>query len=367
MNSRPEFVDDLVVGQGLAGSLLAWELLRRNRRVLVVDPAPPATDPGASRVAGGIVSPLTGRRFTRPAELESLIGDATDIYGEIEETFRTLVFRECDILRLLRDDLEAAQLAKRQADPAYEPYIGEQHAPGTLGHGLADGHGSVTIRGARIDVRQLLDRLRDFFRDTARLCEMPLDYDDVAIRDGLVQWRHVRARQVIFCEGHRVRHNPWFHWAPVRPSKGEVLTIRLPRPMPEGIINAGKWLIPAGKDRYRLGATYRRDDSDPTPTEAGRRELLAALDGLFTEPPDVTVLEHQAGVRPGKTDHYPVIGRHPDCPTLAIFNGLGSRGALLAPHYARLLADHLEKGTAIPEAADAGYWFDRETAAEGRR
>ncbi|MEA5445652.1 FAD-dependent oxidoreductase [Gammaproteobacteria bacterium AB-CW1] len=366
MNTQPEFVDALIVGQGLAGSLLAWELVRRHRRVLIIDPPVGDADRGASRVAGGIVSPLSGRRFTRLAELESLIGSATDIYGEIEEAFRFIVFQECAIWRLLNDDLEVAQLAKRQADPAYAPYLGERHAPGTIGHGLADPRGSVCVRGARVDLPRLLDRLRQFFQDTARLQEEALDYADLQLRgDGLVQWKHVRTRQVIFCEGFRVRQNPWFHWAPVRPSKGEILTVGIRRSLPEGVLNAGKWLIPLGEGRYRLGATYRRDDNDPNPTEAGRRELLDAFRNLFLDPPEVEILSHEAGVRPGKTDHHPVIGRHPAHPQLALFNGLGSRGALLAPHYARLLADNLEKGSPIPRPADAQYWHERQRTATG--
>ncbi|MCP1727702.1 glycine/D-amino acid oxidase-like deaminating enzyme [Natronospira proteinivora] len=359
---RLEHVDNLIIGQGLAGSLLAWELIRRKRRVLVVDPPPGPADPGASRVAGGIVSPLTGRRFTKPAELESLIGSAVDLYGEIEEAFRLIVYQECPIWRLLGDDLEWAKLNKRREDPAYEPYIGEVQAAGAMGHGLADPKGSVCLHGARLDLARLLDRLRQFFQDTARLMEEPLDHNALELREGMVHYRHIRARQVTFCEGFRVLGNPWFHWAPVRPSKGEILTIGIRRELPEGIINAGKWLIPLGEGRYRLGATYERDNRDPGPTEAGRRTLLEAFSRLFLDPPEVTVLDHQAGVRPGKTDHYPVLGRHPDHPQLAIFNGLGSRGSLLAPHYARLLADHLEKGTPLPQAADARYWHDKGNA-----
>jgi len=360
MNTQPEFLDVLIVGQGLAGSLLAWEMVRRNKKTLVVDPPVSSDDAGASRVAGGIVSPLTGRRFTKPPELESLIGSATDLYGEIEEAFRFIVFQECSIWRILNDDLEIAQLAKRREDPGYEPYLGERHAPGALGHGLADPRGSVCVRGARVDLARMLDRLRLFFRDTARLQETALAYDELELRDGLVHWGQYRARQVIFCEGFRVKQNPWFDWAPVRPSKGEVLTIGLGRAMPEGIVNGGKWLIPLGEGRYRLGATYRRDDTDPSPTDAGRRELLDGFRNLFLDPPEVTVLEHTAGVRPGKTDHHPVIGRHPQHPQLALFNGLGSRGALLGPHYARLLADHLEKGTPIPQSADSQHWFQQQ-------
>ena len=356
MKTGPEFIDALVIGQGLAGSLTAWELIRRQQKVVVVDPGQPDA---ASRVAGGIISPLTGPRFTRLPELERLISDATAMYGEIEDSFRTIVLQQTTIHRILRDDLELAQVAKRQADPVYQAYLGEQRPAGALGHGIADPRGSVEVRGARLDIQGLLERLRDFFQDTARLETQAFDPQAMEIRQDRVHWGAYRARRVIFCEGWRIQANPWFHWAPVRPSKGETLVVGIRRELPEGILNSGQWLIPLGEGRYRLGATFQRDVTDATPTEAGRRELLEGFKKLFLDPPEVQVLDHQAGVRPGKTDHHPVLGRHPDHPQLALLNGLGSRGALLAPYYARLLADHLERGTPIAQAADVRAWHER--------
>jgi glycine/D-amino acid oxidase-like deaminating enzyme len=49
---------------------------------------------------------------------------------------------------------------------------------------------------------------------------------------------------------------------------------------------------------------------------------------------------------------YTLIGTHPVHPRLAFFNGLGSKGTLRAPHYARRLIDHLMAGAAIPESMD---------------
>jgi glycine/D-amino acid oxidase-like deaminating enzyme len=368
MNKRTEFVDTLVVGQGLAGSVLAWELLRRKQRVLVVNPGPgdDEASPGASHVSGGVINPMSGPRFTRPTDLEPLLSSALDFYGDIEENLLVSVFQEQTIRRIFNDELEAAKLAKRAATPAYEAYIGERLGPGELGHGLSDPLGSVSIRGARVDLPRLLLRLRQYLQDTDRLMETALNAEALTFRDGWAHWRHIRARQLVFCEGFRVRENPWFHWAPVRPSKGEVLTIDLDHALPDGIISKGKALIPLGAGRYRLGATYERDEVDTAPTAAAREALLAGLDNMFLEPPTVTVLAHQAGIRPGKTDHRPVLGRHPEQSQLAILNGLGSKGALLAPHYARLLADHLEKGTAIPESADAQYWHERRSEADTR-
>jgi glycine/D-amino acid oxidase-like deaminating enzyme len=355
MSMQSDPLDSLIVGQGLAGSLLAWELVRRGKRVMLVDPGGDST----SRIAGGIINPLTGRRFARPPQLEEMISAASNLYGEIEDALRFIVFQECRIMRLIQDDLESAQLDRRMADPTHAPYFEERLAANSLGCGLADPRGAAVVRGGRLDMARLLERMREYFSDSGRLQERQVDPTELRLEGGLVKWGRCQARQLVFCEGWRVRDNPWFHWLPVRPSRGEILTVRIGRELPQGVISAGKWLIPLGQGRYRLGATYQRDATGPEPTEAGRDELLDALANLFSDPPEVEVLAHEVGVRPGKTDHYPVLGRHPEHPELAAFNGLGSRGALMAPYYARLLADHLEDGATLPEAADVRHWYQR--------
>ena len=50
------------------------------------------------------------------------------------------------------------------------------------------------------------------------------------------------------------------------------------------------------------------------------------------------VTGHKAGIRPAMLDRRPCLGMHHKFPALAIFNGLGTKGALLSPYYARMMA-----------------------------
>ncbi len=59
-------IDTLIVGQGLAGTLLAWELARAGQRVATIDTC---TQGGASRAAGGLMNPLTGPRLAASPDL----------------------------------------------------------------------------------------------------------------------------------------------------------------------------------------------------------------------------------------------------------------------------------------------------------
>jgi glycine/D-amino acid oxidase-like deaminating enzyme len=92
---------------------------------------------------------------------------------------------------------------------------------------------------------------------------------------------------------------------------------------------------------------------DSIPTEEGRRELLAGLAEWAQLP--VEVLDQQAAVRPGLRDFRPAIGLHPELP-LGYFNGLGSKGSLLAPRLAEQLTDRLIRGTPICHELDVARW-----------
>src|SRR5690606_21034894 len=101
---------------------------------------------------------------------------------------------------------------------------------------------------------------------------------------------------------------------------------------------------------FRAGATYEWKDLTTAPTEAGKEEILEGIRKLVPWEPEVK--EHVAGIRPIVRDTYPVLGLHPSQSRAGIFNGLGSKGVLWAPHFAEMLVRHLEEGTPLEEAAD---------------
>ncbi|MFT5168556.1 MAG: glycine oxidase, partial [Saprospiraceae bacterium] len=55
-------VDYLIIGQGLAGSLLAYQLLERGKTVQIIDNH---HNGASSSIAAGIINPITGRRFAK--------------------------------------------------------------------------------------------------------------------------------------------------------------------------------------------------------------------------------------------------------------------------------------------------------------
>jgi glycine/D-amino acid oxidase-like deaminating enzyme len=64
------------------------------------------------------------------------------------------------------------------------------------------------------------------------------------------------------------------------------------------------------------------------------------------------VVDHQAGIRPAIADRRPVIGRHPDFKPLYIFNGLGSKGAMLTPTLAQIFINQLDSESILDKETD---------------
>ena len=146
----------------------------------------------------------------------------------------------------------------------------------------------------------------------------------------------------IFCEGFQGMNNPFFNYLPFNPVKGEVLDVEIKGIELSEIINQGAFVVPLSEDTFRLGATYSWHELDFQPTEQGKEDLLGKYHKLMK--PDVSVITHQAGVRPATKDRRPLVGMHPEFQQIGIFNGLGSKGVSLAPYFAKQFVEFLVNG-----------------------
>ena len=145
-------VDFLIVGQGLAGSLLAQELLRRGRSVHVVDDRWKSS---SSQVAAGLMTPLTGRRFTLTKEYPALFAAASERLTALG------VFRAFQVYRMFVDDEQRAKGLKRTECRSCQPFIERvTAAQGELDAGLTDTFGGALMNGAWVDLPKLLADVR---------------------------------------------------------------------------------------------------------------------------------------------------------------------------------------------------------------
>ena len=156
-----------------------------------------------------------------------------------------------------------------------------------------------------------------------------------------ISYKGIATKRIIFCEGYAVMKNPFFNYLPMQGCKGELLTFFAPDLHIKEIVKSAGFIFSDGENTYKIGATYNYKDTTDSITEQGREELIDKLRSLISC--DFTIINHQAAVRPTVLDRRPLVGEHPEKQNVFILNGLGTRGALLAPYTATALFDFIEK------------------------
>lgn len=328
--------DFLIIGQGLAGSLLAWELIQRDCKVVIVD----NDRENASQVAAGLINPITGMRFVKSADVDLLLPAALHRYSQLADFFQQAFYIEKPLLRIFQNDNELKNADKRLNNPAYQAYLGDIQPSKTIDN-LATPFGFLEQKQTGyLLTRSLLSCLKAFFIANDSYLKADFDYRDLHLQPSL-RWQNICPKQIIFCEGYRASQNPWFSWLPFQPVKGEILTLEHQTRLPDKILNYGNWLIPLTAHRIRIGASFDRENLNSQITVHGKNDLLNALNRISPDLSNTTLIDHQANIRPCTQDRHPFIGLHPQHNNLAIFNGFGAKGSLQIPWHGRHFADVL--------------------------
>jgi glycine oxidase len=335
-------VDYLIVGQGLAGSLLACLLQMEGKNVLVIDDGHRTA---ASLSAAGIMNPITGKRLNRPMLVDRLLQDAFITYPLVEQFLNSSFFRQRTVLRLLQSAEEQRQWKAHLESGDYAKYLGSIDCSRITASEKWFGGFEIALAG-QLDVATFIWRARDRFAAAGQLDESEFDYGELQFSQSRVSWRRCAAKAVIFCEGYQLIRNPFFNSIQLNPAKGEILTLRAPNFTDDRIIQRGKWLFRSATNEIKAGTTYRWDGLDETPTRLAREEIEQSI-RLFTDF-DFEVIDQTAGVRPViRVDNRPIVGSHPGNKRVAVLNGLGSKGVLQAPFASRQLIGNLERGEPI--------------------
>jgi glycine/D-amino acid oxidase-like deaminating enzyme len=344
-------IEVLIVGQGLAGSLLAWELIQRQRRVLVVD----SGAENASQVAAGLINPVAGRRLLSQGDVGLYLQGAKACYQQLNAVFRQSFLVELPMLRILQSVHERDYALKRLLQTEYQPYLSgwsEEVPEFEMPYGGLRQTGTGYLRTG-----MLLNQLREFLINNSSFRCTGLVYDEIRLTPAL-QWQQLRPRHIVFCEGHLATRNPWFGSLPFQLAKGEILTCQSEFKLPQSILNYGKWLIPLVDGGFKTGASFDVRQLDELPTVAAETLLLTELAKVWRKSGEIRVVEHKAGIRPTTLDKQPLLGSHPRHVGLHIFNGFGSKGSLCIPKYAEQFADWLLLGRPLPDHVDVSRYYE---------
>lgn len=340
--------DFILVGQGLAGTLLAHFLKTAGKRILVID------QPGgnaASQVAAGIINPVTGRRFVKSWMIETLLPFAKETYQMLENQLDIHVYHEKNILRALANPKEENDWLARATEPAYTPYLAERADPENYGRHLYAPFAFGETKGsAQVDLPALITAYRIALKAKNEFVEEAFDYQKITFRTEGLTYKDWKAKGIVFCEGFGMKTNPFFNNLPMRGDKGQVLHVRIPEAGFEKMFKDQIFIVPLNEDQYWIGATYEPHFEEERPTEAGKDFLQNHLSACLQLP--FEVMAHKAAVRPTVKDRRPLLGVHPEHPQLYLFNGLGTKGTSLGPYWAQHMSDYLLGTTEIDPQVD---------------
>jgi glycine/D-amino acid oxidase-like deaminating enzyme len=305
-----------IKGAGLAGCCLAWQLASRGVKPRLFDSGWPGA---ASRVAAGLVNPVTGKNFQPSWRIETFLPEATAFFSRIGEKLGIPLWHPLPVHRLV-DVASWPKVARKLDRPEVARWVE------SVEESSADWRAVVVLKGGgRLDVPAFCGATRKHFESTD-------------VRTGSGPTVHCGGAAELLA-GRLGAH---------RCAKGEILTVRIVGGDASRIlVGAGGWLVPVGGDLFKAGANYVWDELDGTPSPAGKSWVEGLLERLGIG--DFEVVAHEAGVRPIVRRSMPLIGR---VAGEWVFNGLGSKGALYAPGVARQLAEALVDASAIDADLD---------------
>jgi len=336
-------IDTIIVGQGLAGSLLAWHLLNRDQSILIVDNDHIGS---ASITAAGIINPVTGQRLVLHPSTNQHLHIALNCYSELEQFFAKMFYHALPMLRVFSKPTEILQYKKRTQDKNYADFIGDPYSPSKYSYLTQNLGGFLQLKTGYLDISLLLQTLKFYFKEKNCYSNEKLNYSNIIPTSKSVKYQSYGCDRLIFCEGYQIQHNPWFSSLPLVPTKGEILTLTSDHLSSSHIINNGKWLLPTKDGKFRFGATYQSNVNDTHSSDNNRDILQKQLSTMIQS--EFQITSQQAGVRPCTIDRDPLIGIHPHEPRLCVFNGFGSKGALTIPYFSQQLSGFLIGNNELP-------------------
>jgi glycine oxidase len=344
--------DYLIIGQGIAGTTLTHQLISEGYKVCVIDENPTSS---SSKIASGLWNPVVLKRMKKVWLADEMMNALIPFYQDIEEKTGGSFIDDQNIKRILNSVEEQNNWHEQSDSPMFSDILSSTIDNNTNKSLKAEFGLGTVLKSGRINVLKFLEASKAYFQEQHAYHEDSILYQDIHWEEELISWRGYRAKHIIFCEGHQTRFNPWFSYLPLAPTKGEVLKVKSELNL-DFPVNGGKFILPLGDDNYKIGATYAWDELNDKPTHEGSKQLKEGWSKMSKS--DFETLDHQAGIRPTVKDRRPLLGTHPNHKNIHIFNGLGSRGILMAPYLAKCLSNHINKNEYLHPEMDIARFSD---------
>lgn len=330
----------LIVGGGLAGNLMAWELQSRGQAFEIWSDGSPA----ASSVAAGMFNPVSFRRILPQWNARLFQAEAHHVFQRIQKELNCTLWHDVPILRVFPDQTYAKLWSERAVPGTHEvsEFI-ECVAPCDVPEGIKAPHGLGRVPEAGwVDVEAFVQKSVEAWKhlDLWR-------HRSWSLKDGCP----MGFENVIDCRGVGAAEDLAQFGLELRKNHGEVIRIATENDWGNETVNNVTWALPLSDGSYRVGSTYRWDVHEPICLSETPAMLIAGVSEVRVIAGNIELLEHKAGLRPSCFDRRPILGivsdRHP---FYHVCNGWGTRGVSIGPAMVRWVADMIWEGKTTPES-----------------
>lgn len=338
-------VDYLIIGQGICGTFLSWNLLNAGKTVLVIDEPRPFS---STKVASGVINPVTGRRLVKTWMIDQVLPFAQTAYQAFGNELGVELARQCDTLMFhptlqMRDAFEErfdarSEYLAREDESRWLEYFRYNYGIGKVAPCL------------HIDLNTMLDKWRSYLSAKGMLFQQLFDLPELSFDQSHIRYGNITAEKVIFCNGTDAFNLPFFSKLPHAANKGEVLIAEIPGLPATNIFKQSLSIVPWNNGLFWVGSTYEWNFNDTSTTERFRKKTEEQLNYWLKIP--FRVVDHLASVRPATLERRPFVGFHPAHPSVGIFNGMGTKGCSLAPYFAHELTQHLVNNAPLTPETD---------------
>ena len=338
----------LIVGQGLAGTLLAFSLLEKGEKVLIADDS---KHPSASQVAAGMWNPVTFKRLAASWLAKEMLEEMNHTFGKLEEKLQSRFFHLLPVARIFNSIQDANFWDEKSDHPEVGRYLSARSNKSVQENFDSPFGNSEVNECGWLNVPLFREASKNYFIQHENYSEESVNEDDVQFTSDGVLWKGKQFDKLILCNGIGVNKWKGLEGLDLIPNHGQVLDLKIENLELDAIVNFGQFLLPFGNNKFRLGATYNWNEVPDEPTEEAKELLLNELNLRLNK--SILVESQKTGFRPTTRDRRPIIGFAKGNNLLGVFGGLGSKGVLLAPYFAKLFSSVLTEGVSIPKEVNA--------------
>ena len=334
----------LIVGQGLAGTLLAFSLLEKGEEVLVADDYNHAS---ASQVAAGMWNPVTFKRLAASWLAKEMLEEMNVTFLRLENKLQANFFHQLPVARIFNSIQDANFWDEKADHPEVGRYLSTRSNRSVQENFDAPFGNSEVNECGWLNVRLFLESSKNYFINDGNFINESVEESDVEFHESGLRWKEMAFDKIILCTGIGVNRWKGLEDLDLIPNHGQVLDLHIEGLVLDVIANFGQFLLPYGNGKFRVGATYDWNEVLDVPTNEAREFLLSELKSRLNK--EVVVESQKTGYRPTTRDRRPILGFAKGNETLGVFGGLGSKGVLLAPYFAKLFTLVLTEGIVIPK------------------